>query len=92
MLSEKDMNEVAGGVMQFYAISFGWVRKICVMEVPVWTLFRSDFLSDFVYENWGRLDSNQRIPKERDLQSVEIQSITKLHNTYQPKKQYVTEE
>jgi hypothetical protein len=29
-------------------------------------------LLDFVYENWGRVDSNNRIPKERDLQSLAI--------------------
>ena len=51
--SEKDINEVAGDAMQFYAVSFGRVRKICVTEVPVEALFRSDFLGNFVYENGG---------------------------------------
>ena len=69
------MNEVAGDVMQFYAVSFGRVRKICVMEVPVKALFRSDFLGDFVYENWGRVDSNHRRPKSGDLQSPAIATM-----------------
>ncbi len=43
-------------------------------------------------DKWGRLDSNQRIPKERDLQSVGIRSFTTHNNPYQPKKQLVTVE
>jgi hypothetical protein len=33
--------------------------------------------------NWGRLDSNQRRPKSRDLQSVEIQPLPTSINSYQ---------
>ena len=29
-------------------------------------------LYDLVYENWGRVDSNHRNPKVRDLQSLAI--------------------
>jgi len=46
-------------------------------------------LLDFIYEKWGRLDLNQRTPKRRDLQSVEIQSLTTYFNSYQPKIQYL---
>ena len=53
LLSEKDMNEVAGDAMQFYAVPLGQVRKICVKKVPVGALFGSDFLNYFVYEIWG---------------------------------------
>lgn len=38
---------------------------------------------------WGRLDSNQRRPKSRDLQSVNCQIVTKKHNTQQHAYQYV---
>ena len=54
---------------------FKTFKKICVNEVPDRHLFRSDFLIDFVYENWGRLDSNQRRPKSGDLQSPAIAAM-----------------
>jgi len=34
---------------------------------------------------WGRLDSNQRIPKKRDLQSAGIPPLATHSNAYQPK-------
>jgi hypothetical protein len=38
---------------------------------------------------WGWVDSNNRNPKVRDLQSVEIQPTTILCNSYQSKIQYL---
>ena len=37
--------------------------------------FLQELSAKFVYEKWGRLDSNQRNPKVRDLQSLAIAAM-----------------
>lgn len=38
-------------------------------------IFVAHFRNDFVYEKWGRADSNRRNPKVRDLQSLAIAAM-----------------
>lgn len=67
------MDDLIGMKMRIAAVCCSLVRKICVNNGILHDCF-VDYkgLNQTVDGVWGWLDSNQRIPKKRDLQSLAI--------------------